>query len=326
VTRFNPLFKNPHLATISASLVKRDLDERRFPVEAKLFQPELGVQILIHRQRPEDEPLGHVVLVHGLEGSSNSVYMRSLAQVLLEAGYAVHRMNIRTCGGTEFLCNTFYHAGLTTDIFAYLMDLDRRRQTPAWLVGFSLGGNMVLKLAGEMKEDAQRVIAGVCAVSAPVDLRACAKRLAKPLNFIYQWHFLRSMKKRLELRQGLLGEAGKPLKKRFRSVYEFDDVVTGPAFGFDGADHYYQTQSAARFAHDIRVPALVIAAEDDPLIPSDVYEPLEDNPLIRVVLTPHGGHLGFLAKGQPRFWLDGVITRWIASPKSMEQGGRAARI
>lgn len=311
MTPFEPLFRNGHVATIAATFWRRDLDERRFPVEAKLFRPETEVQILVHRQQPEGDALGDVVLVHGLEGSSNSPYMRSLAQVLLESGYAVHRMNIRTCGGTEFLCSTLYHAGLTTDIFAYLMDLDRRRRTPAWLVGYSLGGNQVLKLAGEMGEDGPRILAGVCGVSAPVDLKACSERFKRKRNWIYQRHFLRSMRQRMLMRREVIGKAIPELPRDVNTIYDFDDRITGPAFGFRGAEHYYDTQSAARYAQNIRVPTLVIAAEDDPLIPPEPYRALETNPMVRVVLTPHGGHIGFLSRSQPRHWVDNVIRDWI---------------
>lgn len=313
LSSYRPLFRNPHLATIAASYWPRQMDERRFPVEAKLFRPEPDVQILIHKQQPPGEALGDVVLVHGLEGSADSPYMRSLAQTLLVAGYATHRMNIRTCGGTEFMCNTFYHAGLTTDLFAYVMDLDRRRRTPAWVVGFSLGGNMALKLAGEMETDALRVLAGVVAVSAPVDLKACTMRLAERRNWLYERHFLRSMRRRLAMRREVLGgvlrdEGGLP----FRSVYEFDDIITGPAFGFEGADHYYRTQSANQYTARIEVPTLVVASEDDPLIPPAVYEPLRANPNIELLLTRHGGHCGFLGRGK-RHWLDERIRDWISN-------------
>lgn len=316
LSSYRPLFRNPHLATIAASYWPRRIDEGRFPVEPKLFRPEPDVQILIHKQQPQGEALGDVVLVHGLEGSADSPYMRSLAQTMLEAGYATHRMNIRTCGGTEFMCNTFYHAGLTTDLFAYVMDLDRRRRTPAWVVGFSLGGNMALKLAGEMETDAQRVLAGVVAVSAPVDLKACTMRLAERRNWLYQRHFLRSMRRRLAMRREVLGgvlrdEGGLP----FRSVYEFDDIITGPAFGFDGAEHYYRTQSANQYTPRIEVPSLVVASEDDPLIPPEVYEPLRANPNIEVLLTRHGGHCGFLGWGK-RHWLDERIRDWISNGRA----------
>ena len=119
-------------------------------MDAKLFQTEPEVRVLVHTQKPVGAPVAEVVLVHGLEGSSESPYMRGMAQTLLEADCVVHRFNIRTCGGTDFLCTTLYHGGLTSDLLAWLMELDRQRRTPVHLVGFSLGGNMALKLAGEM--------------------------------------------------------------------------------------------------------------------------------------------------------------------------------
>ncbi len=176
---FRPAFRNPHLATILTTFWPRTLDTRRYPVHSRLFHTESGVQVLIDTQQPEN-PRGEVVLVHGLEGSSHAPYMRSMAQALLEDGFTVHRTNIRSCGGTEFLCSTLYHAGLTKDIFAILTDLDRQRRTPVFLVGFSLGGNQALKMAGELGGDAHRLLAGVVAISTPIDLAECGRGLSHP--------------------------------------------------------------------------------------------------------------------------------------------------
>jgi hypothetical protein len=315
VKAFAPLFPSAHLATIAANFWPRHLEEWRFPVEARLFRTEGDVRILVHTQRPRDEPVrGDVVLVHGLEGSSHSGYMLSMAQALLEAGYAVHRTNIRSCGGTEFLCDTLYHAGLTVDLFAYLLDLDRQRRTPAYLVGFSLGGNQVLKLAGELGDDGRRLLAGVCAVSTPIDLRECCLSLNEPRNLIYSRWYTHHMVGRLKRRKQVLGDRI-PWNgtDRLRSVYEIDDKVTGPAFGFRNADHYYQTQSAQNFLAGIRVPALLIQAKDDPMIPFRVFEQpaVTANPRVQLLATGAGGHLGFVARTTPMLWLDGAVTEWL---------------
>ncbi len=303
------------MLTIAASLWPRKLDEQRYPVTARLYRPEADTQVLIHSQSPEN-PLGDVVLVHGLEGSSDAGYMRSMAQALLEAGFATHRLNTRTCGGTEFLSPTLYHAGLTTDLFAWVMELDRQRRTPVYVVGFSLGGNMALKLAGELGEDGRRLLAGVCTVSTPLDLAACARRLGEWQNRIYQWRFVASMKKRLRIRKGILPDKlAWDRLNQVGSVYEFDDIFTGPSFGFNGAEHYYRTQSAAGYLDAIRVPTLLVHATDDPMIPPETYRQraFGSNGSLRLVTVAHGGHIGFLSRDQPRIWVDGVVVDWLMS-------------
>lgn len=278
-------------------------------MSARLYRSEPEVQVLIHAQSPE-EPKADALLVHGLEGSSDAGYMRSMAQTLLEAGVAVHRMNLRSCGGTDFLCQTLYHAGLTTDVFAYLMELDRQRRTPVYLIGFSLGGNIVLKLAGELGEGAHRMLAGVVSISTPLELEACARRLGERRNRLYEWRFVSSMKKRLKLRRKILPESW-PWDRldKIRTIYELDDLFTGPSFGFRGAPEYYATQSGARFLDDIRVPTVLIHAQDDPMIPWEAYaQPaLRTNKHLRLMAVPHGGHIGFLARNLPRMWVDGVV-------------------
>ena len=312
---FAPLLPNPHLATIAANFWPRRFEEWRYPVEAKLFNTEADARILVHVQRPKlEKPKGEVVLVHGLEGSSNSGYMQSLAQTLLDDGWVVHRTNIRSCGGTEFLCNTLYHAGLTNDLFAYLMDLDRQRRTPIHLVGFSLGGNQVLKLAGEMGETGRRVLAGVCAVSAPIDLLACSLALKERRNAIFQYWYTSHMLRRLRLRKKVLGGAipWDGLEK-LKTLYDIDDRITGPAFGFGGAGQYYQTQSAQVFMPRIAVPCLLVQAKDDPMIPFEIFDQaaVAKNRNITLLAAEKGGHLGFIAREHPRFWVDGVIRAWF---------------
>ncbi|MFN7918731.1 MAG: alpha/beta fold hydrolase [Bryobacteraceae bacterium] len=319
---FIPLLRNAHVATIAGSLWPREIPEQRFPVEAKIFHTEPEVRILVHIQRPPGNPLGEAVLVHGLEGSSHSGYMISLAEELLYAGYVVHRMNIRSCGGTEFFCKTLYHAGLTHDLFAYLMDLDRQRRTPVHLIGFSLGGNQVLKLAGEMGRDAERLLASVCAVSTPIDLAACAMALEQRSNFLYEWWFLRQMRSRLALRKKVI-EAPVPWDRvsSLKTMYEFDDLVTGPSFGFRGAEHYYSTQSASNFLASIRVPALLIQAKDDPMIPFDAFERAAEtrSRFVKLEATEWGGHAGFISRGGARFWLDGAIQSWLAESRAIAE-------
>ncbi len=312
---FIPLFRNPHLATAAGNFWTRKLDEIRFPVRARFFQTEPDVQILVHSQQPEGSPKAELILVHGLEGSSQAGYARSLTQAALEQGYAVHRFNMRSCGGTEAVCGrTLYHSGQTSDVLAVARQLVLEGGRPVYLAGFSLGGNVVLKLGGELGDNARDVIAGICAVSTPIDLAACVRMLKKPSNYIYADRFVRRLKERIRLKERLTpGSFELADLDQVKTVYDFDHLFTAKSFGFGTADNYYATQSANQFLERIRVPCLMIHAKDDPLIPAEVYDhaAFSRNSWIKLLTVEHGGHLGFIARGKPRFWLDGVILAWV---------------
>jgi len=323
LTPFVPFFRNPHLLTIAGNYWQRHLDEKRFPVQTTFFETEPGVQVLVHSQTPSETPAGQLILVHGLEGSSAAGYARSLAQAALEAGYAVHRYNMRSCGGTEHLSGTtLYHSGQTSDLLAVIRQLDG--QSPIFLAGFSLGGNVVLKLAGELGESARELIAGVVAVSTPIDLAACVRQLDRRVNFIYSNRFLSRLKQRIRLKERLTPGLF-PVEKldRVKSVYQFDDQFTAHSFGFGTADNYYATQSSKQFLDRIRIPTLLVQAKDDPLIPFEVYDhpAFSQNPCLRLLAVEHGGHLGFVAKGKPRFWLDQVLVQWIGEVRNKVAAG-----
>jgi len=320
---FVPIVKNPHFLTIAGNYWRRNLDVDRFPVEEKLYETEPRVQVLVHSQCPDGEPLGQLILVHGLEGSSAASYACSLAQAALESGYAVHRFNMRSCGGTEALCGTtLYHSGQTGDVLAVANELRRIGSAPIYPIGFSLGGNVVLKLAGELGDRAHEIIAGVCAVSTPIDLAACVERLKLRQNFLYADRFLRRLKQRIKLKASLMpGVFDLSRIDSVRSIYDFDDTYTAPSFGFGSADNYYATQSAQRFLDGIRVPTLLIQAQDDPLIPFEIYQhpAFSRNPNLRLIAPEHGGHLGFISKGKPRFWLDEVLLQWLQQTRNKLQ-------
>jgi uncharacterized protein len=299
--------------TIAGNYWHRHLDETRFPVTAKFYDTEPGVQVLVHSQAPQSEPVAQLILVHGLEGSSAAGYARSLAQAALEAGCTVHRFNMRSCGGTEHLSGrTLYHSGQTSDLLAVIRQLPG--PAPIFLVGFSLGGNVVLKLAGELGDSASDLIAGVMAVSTPIDLAACVRQLDRPSNIIYARRFVTRLKERVRAKErltpGLFDLAG---LKLVRNIYDFDDRFTAQAFGFGRADNYYATQSSNQFLERIRVPTLVVQAKDDPLVPFSVYDhaAFTTNPYLRLLAVEHGGHLGFISKTKPRFWLDQVLVNWV---------------
>ncbi len=296
---------------------------RPYPVETRLYRTEPDVQVLVQTQRPPGRSRGEMILVHGLEGSAEAGYMLTMAKAGLDAGYAVNRFNNRTCGGTEHLCNTLYHSGLTVDLRAVLHQFRDEGRTPVHLVGYSLGGNLVLKLAGELGDDAGPLVASVCAFSAPIDLAACSRRLGQPANRFYERRFLKRMRRRV----AATGRFTAGEIKHARSLYEFDERFTGPSFGFRGADHYYETQSSRQFLERIRVPALLVQAKDDFFIPFEVFEhpAVRANPHVRLHVTEHGGHFAFLSRTRLRFWADEAVLEWIESvsvPRKMEASER----
>ncbi|MBI3665159.1 MAG: alpha/beta fold hydrolase [Acidobacteria bacterium] len=299
---YTPLFTHPDLSTI----VGRYWPVRLEPGEPRLFSTEPGVQVLArcHWGR-RGAPV--MVLVHGLEGSSDSTYMLWMARAALEAGFQVVRLNVRNCGGTEHLAPTLYHSGLTADLRAVLGQL---RDYQVFVVGFSMGGNQALKLAGEWGPAPPPHVAGVCAISAPIDLAACARRLAEPRNLIYEHRFLRQLRARLRRKARLFpGRFSLEPLARVRSIIDFDHFITAPAFGFRDAWDYYEHCSARRFLGAVRVPALLIQARDDPFVPFSCCQ-LPENPALRLLMPEHGGHVSFLSRTPPRFWAARQVVRF----------------
>lgn len=308
---FKPLFANPHLATIAGNFWPREIDLTRFPATQRDYRINSTTTIRVMEHQPGSTPRGQIVFVHGLEGSADAGYIRSMAQAALERGFGVHRANLRSCGGTEHLSDTMYHSGLTSDTKLILENIRQRFDGILVLVGFSLGGNVTLKLAGELGTEAP--LTAACAISTPIDLAACVRTLDRRANYLYAHRFLTRLKARV-VRKNKVSPALYPVSgiDEVNSIWEFDDRFTGPLFGFGGAANYYRTQSAQNFLAGIRVPTLVIQAKDDPLIPFSVYqnEAFRTNPFLELLAVPRGGHLGFLSRRKPRFWLDDMVLAW----------------
>jgi predicted alpha/beta-fold hydrolase len=291
--------RNGHLMTLFAWA-----RPRRFPdlpvAEERLFQVTDDTQVLAHCYWQRERPSHPVILgLHGLEGSSNAHYMRGLAAKGYRAGFSVVLLNQRNCGGTEHLGPGLYHSGLTHDADYVISELARTDAIDRVVVaGYSLGGNIALKLAGEYGEAAPRTLRGVCAVSPVMELSRCVHALERWQNCVYQWNFVRGLRARMRRKDRC--QAGRfdlsPLRS-IRTVREFDDRYTAPHFGFDGAEDYYHRASAMRVVDRIRVPTLIITSEDDPFVPSEPFRDaaLTRNPNITVVITPHGGHGAFVA-------------------------------
>jgi predicted alpha/beta-fold hydrolase len=324
---FQPLFRNAHLATLAGNFWPRPKVDQRWPVEAALYRTEPEVQILVHAQRPDDKPKGEIILIHGLEGSSKSGYMQSMAFAALERGYATHRFHMRGCGGSEHLAVTSYHAGQISDLLAVIRERKRLSQAPLILAGYSLGGNVALKLAGELGPQARDLLAGVIAVSAPIELAAGAEALELPHNRLYQNRFVDRLKARIR-RKHLLAPGIYTLEhlSKIRTVIDFDNYYTAPLFGFGTAANYFRTQSSNQFLENIQISTLLIHAKDDPLVPFRIYNhpAFSQNPHLHLVAVEHGGHLGFLARNRPRFWLDEVAMDWVEEISNKSSAARVS--
>ena len=307
------LFHNGHAQTIAAYFWPRRFRFASERDQERLFEVAPNVKVLA-RCRWQTTPGNHptIVVWHGIEGSTSSNYMQAMAEKGFRAGFNIIRVNLRNCGGTEHLTPTLYHGGLSGDLRAVVDELiDKDQISRMLLVGFSLGGNMVLKLAGEYGANPPPEILAVCAVSPSVNLIAAAELILKRSNWIYQQDFVRRLKKRIRTKHKLYPDlydvAG---LRQVRTLRQFDERFTAPAHGFANADDYYYRSSALRVSDRIRIPTLIIHAEDDPFIP---FTPLRDsaivnNPYIFLLAPEQGGHVAFISADQngdqDRFWAE----------------------
>ena len=300
--RFRPhrVFRNGHAQTIAAYAWPRRFRFASERDQERLFEVAPGVKVLAHcrwQANASDHPT--IVAWHGIEGSTSSNYMQAMAGKGFEAGFNVVRVNFRNCGGTEHLTSTIYHGGLSADLGAVVEELVEKDRLPRiFLVGFSLGGNLVLKLSGEYGDNPPKEILGLCAVSPSVDLTASAELIMKRANWIYQQDFVRRLKKRIRTNHKLYPELYDISGLRgVRTLRSFDDRFTSVAHGFADAEDYYYKASSIRVIDQIHIPTLIIHAQDDPFIP---FEPMLDpavanNPYILLINPEQGGHVAFIS-------------------------------
>lgn len=321
MTTFRPKqwLSNGHVMTIFAWA-----RPRRFPglprPEERLFRVTPETQVLGHCVW-QQERAGHPLLLalHGLEGSTEAHYMRGIAAKGYRAGFNVVLLNQRNCGGTEHLGPGLYHSGLTEDADHVMRAIvDSERLDRVVVAGYSLGGNLALKLAGEHGAAAPPWLRGVCAVSPVMDLTACVEELERGSNLLYQWNFVRALRGRMRRKDachpGRFDLAG---LSSIRTIRDFDERYTSRSFGFDGATDYYYRASAMRVVDRIRVPALIITSEDDPFVPSAPFRDpaVTGNRHIEVILTRHGGHCGFLAEASAQsdgYWAEDRLIEFAA--------------
>jgi predicted alpha/beta-fold hydrolase len=290
------------------------------PAEIRHFDVAPDARVLAHCHW-QLERAAHPTLIalHGLEGSSAAHYMCGMADKAFTRGFNVVRLNQRNCGGTEALSRGLYHSGLTADARHVIDELIERDGISAFVVaGYSLGGNLALKLAGDYGDATPTALRAVCAVSPTMDLARCVEALGRRENAVYQWNFMRNLKRRIRRKARLFPNLydARPLRQ-IRTIREFDDEYTAPHHGFRDAADYYHRASALRVIARTQVPTLIISAADDPFVPAAQFRDpaIVDNPWITCVLTPHGGHCAFLSEetmDHDGYWAEQAIVEWAA--------------
>jgi predicted alpha/beta-fold hydrolase len=260
------------------------------------------------------------ILVHGLEGSSSSQYVVGNANKMWDAGCNVIRMNMRNCGGTERLSPTLYHSGLSADVEAVLrFFVAQQRFQSVSLIGYSMGGNLVLKLAGDLGAGAPAELKSVVGVSPAIDLGPSADALHEPLNRVYEAKFLRSLLRRFRRKAELFPQIFDASRAEgVRTLRGFDDRVTAFYAGFTSADDYYFRAASARVIDRIAVPTLVLHALDDPFVRLTAASraAVLANPKITYIETACGGHCAFLADADPAsgddgYWAEKTLLRFL---------------
>lgn len=267
-------------------------------------------------------PWEHATLIalHGLNGSSDAHYMRGLAAKGYARGLNVIRLNQRNCGNTEHLSAGLFHSGLTIDARHVVEELTEVDGLPTIAVaGYSLGGNLALKLAGEFGEHPPAEVVAVAAISPILEISECVRALERRENFLYEWNFVRDLKRRIRRKADLRpGAFDLTRLKAVRTVRDFDEMFTAPHFGFLNAEDYYHRASAMRVVDRIRVPALIITADDDPFVPAGPFRHprLTENPHVSVHVFEHGGHCGFVgpaSSGDDGYWAESAIVDFVTA-------------
>jgi predicted alpha/beta-fold hydrolase len=312
-----------HRMTLYAWARARQFPQLPAAVE-RYFDVAADARVLAHcHWQPNPESHVTLILLHGLEGSSEAHYMRGMADKAWSRGFNIVRLNQRNCGGTEHLSRGLYHSGLTADPRAVIEELIGKDGLTAFaMAGYSLGGNLTMKLAGEAGATDLPQLKAVAAVSPVIELEACMQAIERRANRIYEWNFCRNlqgrMRRKARLYPGVFNLEG--LWKVW-SIRTFDDRYTAPHHGFDGASDYYHRASAMRVIDRVARPALIISAADDPFVPPEIFHApaVANNPHITTIVTPHGGHCAFVAEpnGYDGYWAERAAVEFLAHASGM---------
>ena len=310
---------NGHVMTVFAWAARRLFTGLPEP-DGRLIRVSDDSQVLAHCYwQPDRTRCRTLVALHGLEGSSSVHYMRGVASKGFARGWNVVLLNQRNCGGTEHLTPGLYHSGLTDDPRAVIRALVASDHlTDVAVVGYSLGGNLTVKLAAELVETPDVPVRAAVAICPTIDLDRCVHAIEQRANVAYQFNFVRNLRARM--RRKALAWPGRydlaPLG-RIWTIRAFDDAYTAPHHGFGDAATYYRLASALRIADRVSVPLLILAAGDDPFVPADQFRTraITGNSNIHVSITRHGGHCGFVgaAEGDDGYWAESTALSFLST-------------
>jgi predicted alpha/beta-fold hydrolase len=321
----HPLLTNPHTMTLFPRYWPRPGLLSGIPSESRLFTVSSHSRILgMCHWQADTQRHPAVVLVHGLEGCADSHYMLGLTRKAWRAGFHVVRLNQRTCGGTEHLTPTLYHGGLSGDLQAVVNELSSREGLDGlWLAGYSMCGNLVLRMAGELGTGTG-MLKGVMAVCPNIHPEACVTALEQRRNWLYHHYFVLSMKARIRRKERLFpGTFDVSRLPHIRTLREFDGVFTAPDGGYASAEDYYDRTGARHVFDTIQVPTLIVTAQNDPFIPYQIFDDpgLRGNPRIRLLAPAHGGHCGFLQRSytdEDPYWCENRLIDFIREGTSSQ--------
>lgn len=308
-SNFNPpwYLRNPHLQTILTNILHPMIPK----VKNEVIKLHDGDRLTLARGTSLGE---HTVLIlHGLEGSLNSSYAQRMMHQLNKHDIPAAFLYFRGCDGQPNKKPRSYHSGDTDDLRQVIDHLKRSGSKQIALLGYSLGGNVTLKYMGEAQTD--DAVTCACAVSVPLLLDVCAKRMNQGFSRLYQYTLLRRLKRKVRQKQAMLDEAGFDTDvDTLKNFYQFDEAFTAPLHGFENAQDYYDQSSSRQFLSGIRKPTLIIQSRDDPFMTPDVLPTEDEIPqTVDLELAQYGGHVGFIEGGlfRPRYWLEPRILEFL---------------
>ncbi|MEA2098713.1 MAG: hydrolase [Campylobacterota bacterium] len=327
--QFKPAFglSNRHIQTLYSSFFRKSL-KLDFKIEKFELPDGDGVDCYWYEKPDKNSSKPIVILFHGLAGSYKSPYIQGTMQKLSELGFSSVVMHFRGCSGEANKLPRAYHSGDTGDSTLWIQNVKKNFPTSKlFAIGYSLGGNMLLKYLGEKKEDS--LLDGAISVSAPLQLDICANKMDKGFSKVYQKHLITNLKLPLEEKynkhdmESLIGLKKESIKK-IRTFWEFDEVYTAPIHGFESAKDYYTKSSSKQFLKDIKTPTLIIHSIDDPFMTPEILPNKDElSESIKLEISSNGGHVGFISGSlfKPSFWLEDRVTKYFKSLNLLSNSG-----